>query len=100
MNFVFYWKKNDYLPRVQYCSEVVIAFTPTVSALKAAGLHMSREEKDLFRLVGTDNYYSSAVRARLFPYGISLWGEKPNALTPVEPEGQPVYFKNLQQGSN
>ena len=97
---MWYWKRTDWLPRVQFCSEVVVAFTPTISGLKAAGLHVSKEEKDLFGQVGTNNYYSSAVRAKQFPSGISLWGAKPNPLTPVEPEGQPVYFKNLQPGSD
>jgi hypothetical protein len=78
----------------------VVAFTPTVTALKNAGINLSKEEKDLFGKVGTDNYWSSAIRAKQFPAGISLWGEKPNALIPVEPEGQPVYFKNLQPGSD
>jgi hypothetical protein len=95
-----YWKRTEWLPRVQSCSEVVVAFTPTVSALKTAGFQLSKKEKELFELVGTDNYYSSAVRAKQFPNGISLWGAKPNALTPVEPEGQPVYFKNLMEGSD
>lgn len=45
------------------------------------------------------NYFSSAVQMDNLPEDISFWPKKPDPLTPVDSQGQPVYFQILQPGS-
>jgi hypothetical protein len=45
------------------------------------------------------NFWASAVRLPYFPDATSFWPKKPNPITPVEPEGQPIYFTRLHPGT-
>jgi hypothetical protein len=84
---------------VQRCSNIILAFPPTLSALKSAALTLSPEEETLFGQVGVHNYFSSAVRMTQVPSNVSFLAKKPSPITPVEPDGQPVYFQPLHPNS-
>ncbi|KAF2435249.1 FAD/NAD(P)-binding domain-containing protein [Tothia fuscella] len=83
----------------QTCSSVVLAFPPTADNLKAAGLDATSAENDLFKLVGTNNYYSAAVNLKV-PYGVSYIesSEAPNV--PPPNVGEPVALLVLHNTSS
>jgi len=96
---IIYRKGHNWLPRIQTCSDLILAFPPTVEALEGAGLILSREEEDLFSAVRVVNYFSSAVKMRQLPGNVSFSPLKTDPFTPVAPEGQPIFFTALHPGS-
>jgi hypothetical protein len=67
--------------------------------LKAAGIKLSREEKTLFGEINVIKFFASAVRMTGFPSVTSFWPKKENPVTPVDAEGQPIYFTALHASS-
>ncbi|SPN99731.1 uncharacterized protein DNG_02582 [Cephalotrichum gorgonifer] len=96
---ISYRKKGSRRTYTQKCSDLVLAFPPTIKALEAANLDLTAEEEDLFGDVVVHNYFSSAVQMDQLPEDVSFWFEKPDPFTPVAPEGQPIYFQILHPGS-
>lgn len=96
---IIYRKGRDWLPRIKTCSDLILAFPPTVEALEGAGLILSREEEDLFSAVRVVNYFSSAVKMRQLPGNVSFSPLKTDPFMPVAPEGQPIFFTALHPGS-
>lgn len=86
--------------KTQACSDVILAFPPTTSALKAANFQPSPVETALFNQVTTNNYFASAVQMnQLPPENITFTQALPGPITPFVPEGQPVYFLPLHPTS-
>ncbi|EXK78636.1 hypothetical protein FOQG_16699 [Fusarium oxysporum f. sp. raphani 54005] len=86
--------------KTQLCSDIIIAFHPTSQALKESGLVLSAAEKTLFAEVGVNGFFSSAVRMNKLGDNLTVSQELSNPLTPLKPEGQPVYLTPLHPGSN
>lgn len=86
----------------QHCSSLILAFPPTLAALKAAGLTLSPEESRVFSRVGVINYYSSAVRLAASPHGIfqeaASIADDPALPPPADDE--PVAFLHLHPNSS
>lgn len=86
--------------KTQMCSDIILAFPPTTSALKAANFAPSPVEVGLFNQVTTNNYFASTVRMdQLPPENITFTQALPGPITPFVPEGQPVYFLPLHPTS-
>ncbi|KAI3580635.1 hypothetical protein IWW34DRAFT_805218 [Fusarium oxysporum f. sp. albedinis] len=86
--------------KTQLCSDIIIAFPPTSQALKESGLVLPAAEKSLFAQVGVNGYFSSAVRMNKLGDNLTVSQELSNPLTPLKPEGQPVYLTPVHPGSN
>ncbi|KAL5590216.1 hypothetical protein FOBRF1_013773 [Fusarium oxysporum] len=86
--------------KTQLCSDIIVAFPPTSQALKETGLVLSAAEKTLFAQVGVNGHFSSAVRMNKLGDNLTVSQELSNPLTPLKPEGQPVYLTPLHPGSN
>ncbi|KAM0259918.1 hypothetical protein ACHAPA_010525 [Fusarium lateritium] len=84
----------------QLCSEVIIAFPPTSTALKESGLVLSAAERTLFSQVDVNGYFSSAVRMDKLGDNLTVSQVLPNPLEPFKPEGQPVYLTPLHPESD
>ncbi|KAF2266973.1 hypothetical protein CC78DRAFT_531068 [Lojkania enalia] len=91
-NDFYEWEK-------QTCSRLIFAFPPTIENLERAGLDMTKEEHEVFSLVGIHNYFSSAVEFML-PYGVSYIAESPNPGAPPPNDGEPVAVLRLSQQSS
>lgn len=92
---VNYSTGGDYMQsRTQECSELILAFPPTVDALAAAGLDVSDEEEDLFGAVQLINYFSGAVSMAV-PAGDLYYANSTSAAVPPAAEGEPVGFIRL-----
>lgn len=81
--------------RTQQCSDVIMAFPPTVAALYRAKLDLCSAEKKLFSKVTTNGYFASAVEMDHLSRNVSLRHELPNPITPYATEGQPVYLTRI-----
>ncbi|KAH8174425.1 flavin containing amine oxidoreductase domain-containing protein [Sarocladium implicatum] len=84
----------------QQCSDVIIAFPPTASALSRAKLQLSAEEKKLFSKVTTNGYFASAVEMDHLSPNVSLRHVLPNPITPYATEGQPVYLTRIHDDTD
>jgi hypothetical protein len=79
-------------PAQQTCSEVVLAFPPTLSSLATAGLSLSPAEEAVFSAVRTTNYFSAAVRLNTPPLSsFQIATETP--FSSPDLTGQPIYVE-------
>jgi hypothetical protein len=81
--------------RTQQCSDVILAFPPTTSALSEAKLKLSETEKILFSKVAVNSYFASAVQMDELSRNVSLRHQLPNPITPYATEGQPTYITRI-----
>ncbi|KAI0683359.1 hypothetical protein BC835DRAFT_1296206 [Cytidiella melzeri] len=76
----------------QTCSEVVLAFAPTLENLAAIDMPLSSNETTVFSKVGITAYWSSATSVKIaYPYFYQQ--------TPPEPLGEPVGFLRVFNNS-
>jgi hypothetical protein len=80
--------------RTQSCSAVVLAFPPTLSALKAANLDLTKGEKAVFAPVGINSFYSGAVRMKT-PHSMTFGAASSSPALPPDPAGDPVVYVKL-----
>lgn len=84
------WKKTD-KECWQPCSDLVLAFPPTLINLQMAGLDLTPEETTVFSPVGVQNYYSSAVNFSGLPLDVSyIAASNITAEEPPPNDGNPV----------
>ncbi|PKS11609.1 hypothetical protein jhhlp_001759 [Lomentospora prolificans] len=96
---VIHRKKGAWIPSIQVCSDLILAFPPSIQALQSAGLFLSAEEEALFSAVTVVKYYASAVVMGGLPPGLSFLPLTKDLFSPVIPEGQPIFFTELHPGS-
>ncbi len=78
---------------IQSCSDVVLAFAPTLENLHPIDMTMSRDENDVFSRVNVTSYWSSATLTKItYP---SLYQQ-----VPPRPLGEPVGLLRVSNNSN
>lgn len=82
----------------QQCSSLILAFPPTISALQAANLKLSEEERTVFSAVGINAFWSGAVRMQI-PHGMTFSAASASPYLPPDAAGEPVVFVKLQNSS-
>ncbi|KAL9105948.1 MAG: hypothetical protein Q9227_008941 [Pyrenula ochraceoflavens] len=75
--------------RVQSCSAIVVAFPPSLSALEAAGLDLTGDERHVFASVVVHSFYTGAVRMKT-PNTVVLGPVSSHPMLPDEPTGEPL----------
>ena len=81
--------------QTQACSALVLAFPPTLSALRTAGLQLTADEAAVFGAVATTAYFSGAVALAGVP-AHALWsGASASPALPPPAAGEPVAFVRL-----
>jgi hypothetical protein len=86
-------------PAQQTCSEVVLAFPPTLSSLATAGLSLYPAEEAVFSAVRTTNYFSAAVRLNTPPLSsFQIATETP--FSSPDLMGQPIYVEGQYNTSD
>jgi hypothetical protein len=94
---VISWNTKGDRGNTQRCSDLILAFPPTIEALNAAKLKISPAEKEVFGPVGLISYFSGAARIKT-PYGIFEAASSSPVLPPTA-NGSPVAFLHLWPGS-
>ncbi|KAL4778173.1 hypothetical protein BJX76DRAFT_362985 [Aspergillus varians] len=86
-------------PSLQRCSDVIIAFPPTINSLQYAGLELSPAESTVFSAVETSNYFAIAVRLdipRMSSFNVA--SVSPNISADIA--GEPVFVQNMYNNSD
>jgi hypothetical protein len=83
----------------QQCSDVILAFPPTSTNLRAVGLDLTPEEQAVFPDVHVNNYYSAAVKFNL-PFGVSYVAASESPFVPPPDDGEPVAVLRLWNQSD
>ncbi|KAI0007584.1 hypothetical protein F4779DRAFT_591384 [Xylariaceae sp. FL0662B] len=89
-------RENEDQTKTQSCSAVVMAFPPTLSALEAAGLHLTEDERAVFAPVGINSFYSGAVRMKT-PHAMTFGVASSHPMLPPDPAGEPVVAVKLHE---
>lgn len=93
------WGKHD-KECWQPCSDLVLAFPPTLINLQMAGLDLTPQETAVFEPVTVTNYYSSAVNFSGLPLDVSYIGASNiTAGQPPPDVGEPVAGLRLHSDS-
>lgn len=74
-----------------------MAFPPTVPALEDSGLHLTEGERQIFTRVGTNSFYSGAVRLKI-PHAMTFSVASAHPMLPPDATGEPVVAVKLHQG--
>jgi hypothetical protein len=90
---------TDSTSNSQACSELLLAFPPTISALQAVKLDLTAEETSLFSSVGVVNYFSGAVSMAIPAHESYLAGSTTPTIPP-EAAGEPVAVLRFFPESN
>ncbi|KAL1856621.1 hypothetical protein Plec18170_003590 [Paecilomyces lecythidis] len=93
---VKYYRTHDgsQKSKTQTCSSIILAFPPTLSALKAANLQLSPDELEVFDPVGTHSFYSGAVKMST-PHAMTFGAASSHPGLPPDATGDPVVFTKL-----
>ena len=77
-----------------------MAFPPTLSALRAAGVTLSANETEVFNPIQITDYFSGAVRLSQVPSREPYHALSTSPDVPPDAEAQPVAFISLHENSN
>lgn len=85
----------------QECSDLILAFPPTESALKSAGLDMTVNETDIFSPVLTTNYFCGAVNMSSGVVDQMFYrSQSALSLTPPPGYGEPILYLKMFNDSD
>ncbi|KAL4955403.1 hypothetical protein BDW69DRAFT_182601 [Aspergillus filifer] len=87
-------------PRTISCSDLILAFSPTLSSLHNAGLSLSAEETDVFSSVKTTNYFSAAVQLNSFPRQSTFIVSTESPTTSPSISGEPIFMHGFYNDSD
>ncbi|KAL5339208.1 hypothetical protein BJX70DRAFT_397981 [Aspergillus crustosus] len=87
-------------PSPQPCSDLILAFPPTLEFLHGAGLDLTPAESTLFSHVKTSNYFSTAVQLSHIPPLSSFSVASSSPATSVDFSGEPVFVQSMYNDSD
>ncbi|KAM7215995.1 FAD/NAD(P)-binding domain containing protein [Rhypophila decipiens] len=93
----YYPSSSSSVPKskTQSCSSIILAFPPTLKSLLNAGLSLSPAEQEVFSPVGTNTFFSGAVRMST-PHSMTLGLASSHPMLPPDPSnGDPVVAVKL-----
>ena len=91
---VLTYRSNGQESRTQTCAAVILAFPPTMTALQAANLDISEDEREVFGPVGINSFYSGAVRMST-PHAMTFGAASAHPGLPPDATGDPVVCTKL-----